>query len=424
MSIFNTISRLRGNIFGGGQSINAINYGGGTSMGRESAIELAQSSPTARLNKDPLGFSSLSYPRDLINDVTNGHYILFYVNRQNNTRFPYTRADNGLSIKGQTITMEKKVANQDIIDGVDPGLARAAGIKPKYEYHEVIEGGGAVQYSGPQESEAAYKRNVGHINTSDVSTLYKEKTRMRTGLSATGMMENNTVRITDSVAIYLPPNVQDNYTTTYNATETGLLGFLAASGGKALDAYKGNNFKEFVSILSGTVGGALEEVLKNIGSSIAETITSAEGGYELANKVFGRSTNPYLEVLFGGPELRTFTYNFTFAPRNIEERDEVQKIIELFRFEQAPELRSNNSMFFGLPSEFDIHYMYQPFDGTQAHENPYYNKIATCVLQSVNVDYTPGAVHSHSDGSPVQIKMSLNFLETEMITKDHVKAGY
>ena len=46
----------------------------------------------------------------------------------------------------------------------------------------------------------------------------------------------------------------------------------------------------------------------------------AEGGYELVNKVFGRSTNPYMEVLFGGPELRTFTYNFTFAPRNFEEQ--------------------------------------------------------------------------------------------------------
>ena len=49
----------------------------------------------------------------------------------------------------------------------------------------------------------------------------------------------------------------------------------------------------------------------------------------------------------------------------------------------------------GLPAEFDIHYMYQHEDGRQASENDYYNKIATCVLQSVNVDYTPGGVNSH-----------------------------
>jgi hypothetical protein len=68
--------------------------------------------------------------------------------------------------------------------------------------------------------------------------------------------------------------------------------------------------------------------------------------------------------------------------------------------------------------------MYQPSNGTSAYENPFYNKVATCVLQSVNVDYTPGAVNSHQNGAPVVIKMGLNFLETEMITKDHVIEGY
>ena len=103
---------------------------------------------------------------------------------------------------------------------------------------------------------------------------------------------------------------------------------------------------------------------------------------------------------------------------------EVQKIIHTFRFYQAPELRSNQSMYMGLPAEFDIHYMYQPENGDEARENPYYNKIATCVLQSCNVDYTPNGVRSHADGSPVTIKMTLEFLETEMITKDHIEAGY
>ena len=83
----------------------------------------------------------------------------------------------------------------------------------------------------------------------------------------------------------------------------------------------------------------------------------------------------------------------------------------------------------GLPAEFDIHYMYMHEDGKVTAESPtgentFYNKIATCVLTNVSVDYTPGAVHSHADGSPVQIKMSLNFLETQMITKDFVEAGY
>ena len=191
-----------------------------------------------------------------------------------------------------------------------------------------------------------------------------------------------------------------------------------------INAYNNNDFDRVAETLLDTSVGVLEDIAKRAGLSLLEVMSSAEGGYELANKVFGRSTNPYMEVLFNGPELRTFNYNFTFAPRNAAEQAEVKKIIHLFRFHQAPELLSDHSLFMTLPSEFDIHYMYQDEDGSRANENPFYNKIATCVLQSVKVDYTPGAVQSHSDGSPVQIKMSLEFLETEMITKKHIEAGY
>ena len=61
-----------------------------------------------------------------------------------------------------------------------------------------------------------------------------------------------------------------------------------------------------------------------------------------------------MEVFFQAPQLRTFQYNFTFSPRNEDERDDVQKIIRMFRFHMAPELRSGQNMFMTLPSEFDI----------------------------------------------------------------------
>ena len=89
----------------------------------------------------------------------------------------------------------------------------------------------------------------------------------------------------------------------------------------------------------------------------------------------------------------------------------------------APELQGGQSRFLTLPSEFDIHYMYQAKDGTNS-ENDYYNKIATCVLENVAVDYTPGAVRSFADGSPTQITMTLVFKETEALTKDKINAGY
>ena len=59
---------------------------------------------------------------------------------------------------------------------------------------------------------------------------------------------------------------------------------------------------------------------------------------------------------------------------------------------------------------------------TTAKENSFYNKIATCVLTNVDVNYTPnGEVQSFGDGAPTQIAMSLSFKETEMMTKQHVE---
>jgi len=413
MSIFNTINNLKTNIFGGGDS-----GGVAESLSRQTAIELAQESPTSKLDKNPLAFSTLSYPKDLINDATNGHYMLFYINRQNRSRFGYTDAATGVQY-GESFTTGGVVTKKTIVDGV-PQLGIPSTVKYEKRFEEVTTGGGAIEGQDTRFGGNMEQANRGNVY-GDVQTLRKGKTKMRTGLSK---FHNPTTRITDSVSIYLPPNVQDSFSTKYSGAETGLIGFVAASGGSFMDAYKNDDFMRTAEILMDTAKGLGGQIAMNAGLSIAEMLTSSEGGVGLANKIFGQTTNPYMEVLFQGVDLRTFTYSFTFAPRNSPEQEEVKAIIKLFRFHQAPELRNNESIFMGLPSEFDIHYMYQHEDGGEAKENQFYNKISTCVLQNCDVDYTPGGVKSHADGSPVQIKMTLTFLETEMITKDHIEAGY
>tara|TARA_R110002073_G_scaffold6313_1_gene37498 strand:+ start:29 stop:301 length:273 start_codon:yes stop_codon:yes gene_type:complete len=89
----------------------------------------------------------------------------------------------------------------------------------------------------------------------------------------------------------------------------------------------------------------------------------------------------------------------------------------------APEMQKANSRYLTLPSEFDIHYMFKGPNG-QGLENDYFNRIATCVLVSVDVNYTPNGVRSFEDGSPTQIQMGLTFRETEILTKEKINQGY
>jgi hypothetical protein len=407
-----TISTLKNNIFGGSNS-RATNYGGGAVLPRKAAMGINDAStPLAKMMaaNDPLGFSSHQYPLDVVNDKQAGHYMLFYVNVQNTTKYNYQGTsvsgrpgDNGVSVGGQIISVK-----QDL----DVARTTSEGVAVYGEQYEQIESGSTARVPYKQ------RGKFSQIN-SDVKQLRKQSRTRRTGLAT---QFNPTTRITDSVAIYLPANVQDNYGVTYTNAETGLLGALAAGGFAAGRDFGANDFEGVARAILRGGTNVVEELLMRAGMSVAETLTSAEGGYELANKIFQRAANPYMEVLFQSLPMRTFTYNFTFAPRNAKEQDQVRDIIKLFRFHMAPELRGAQNRFFTLPSEFDIHYMYH--DGDTTKENDFYHKIATCVLTNCNTDYTPGGVYSHADGSPVKITMALTFTETEMITKEHIADGF
>ena len=266
-------------------------------------------------------------------------------------------------------------------------------------------GGGGTQYNVKKEGPAGQYTTVERA----------ENNKRKKGVSSAF---NNTRRITDSVALYLPGGVQDTTTANYNDSKTGIAGFLVATGAVAVG---GDAKKISESLVAGTEGILKDSAARAIG--LVAELGGAEGAEQLVKKAFGEADNPYMEVLFDSMSLRTFTYNFNFAPKSEQEADEVQKIIQLFRFHMAPELRPNVNRYVGLPSQFDIHYMFLSKDGV-ASENNYYNKIATCVLQDCKVNYTPNGVKSFEDGGPTQTTMTLTFKEIELLTKDKIAQGF
>ena len=94
-------------------NILASNVFGGTDISvslRKSPIELKDNSPLATLEGDPYAFSSISYPRDVTYDMQNGHYMLFYINVQNKTRYIMNPVEEGSKI-GETIFSESAEGN-------------------------------------------------------------------------------------------------------------------------------------------------------------------------------------------------------------------------------------------------------------------------------------------------------------------------
>ena len=377
-NVFAALNKLKTNIFGGP---------GNTGFTKPPATTVQdidlQESPLGKVNRDPLSVSTLSYPMDVQQNFQNGHYMLFYVNVQDKTKYTYAP------------TKSTKISDYATIKGESNNEAR---------YQKLND----------------IKKGVSKENK-DVSAFLRQgkagKSDTKKGVSA---LFNNTRRISDSIALYLPPNVEDNTTAGYNDFRTGIAGYLATAG---VNMSQMTDAETLAKSLVASSGQLLDKAAKKAVSELAEVALGSEGSEQLINKAFGQADNPYMEVLFDAMALRTFTYNFNFAPKNEQEAYEVQKIIQVFRFHMSPELRGGQSRFLGLPSQFDIHYMFLSKDGV-ASENNYYNRIATCVLQNCAVNYTPTGVKSFEDGGPTTTTMTLTFKETELLTKDLIAQGY
>jgi len=390
-NLFKALNKLKSNVFGGK---------GNTGVTKPPASQVQdidlQPSPTGLLNIDPLAFSTLSYPMDVQNNFQNGHYMLFYVNVQNKTKYEYPNGDmravHNKALKGAN---DKEVRYQKL-------KAIRAG-KPV---------GDRVARDGTTLPETEVNIYDEVALTGNTDSVKRDK---KLGVSS---LFNNTRRISDSVSMYLPASVESSTSASYTDSATGIAGFLVASGFNA----KGGDASAITKSLVASLEGVGKDMTFKAIGAVGE-LFGAEGADKLAKKSFGEADNPYMEVLFDAMQLRTFTYNFKFAPRNQQEAYEVQKIIQLFRFHMAPELRPGVNRYLGLPSQFDIHYMFLSKDGA-ASENNYYNRIATCVLQDCKVNYTPNGVKSFEDGGPTQTTMALTFKETELLTKDRIAEGF
>jgi hypothetical protein len=202
---------------------------------------------------------------------------------------------------------------------------------------------------------------------------------------------NKTKRLKTAIAIHVPNEVQVGYKATYGEEELG------AIFGAAAEAATGPN----------TVGSAAMQgaVAKGLELSPARAALSS---------LYKAAANPRKEQLFKSMEFRRFSFNYQFAPRSPEEAANVKRIINMFKFHMHPEFQNGvNKMLYLFPSEFDIVYYF----GDKEH--PHLNRISTCVLTDLNVNYSPnGQFATFKDGFPSQINVQMQFLELETLTKE------
>ncbi len=227
----------------------------------------------------------------------------------------------------------------------------------------------------------------------------------------------------ESIALYIPDTVNVTYGAAYDDLSlTDSLGkayFLAQAGTSMADLFRENGDKGFEQLANKV--GSDPFVRSAVANAIGNKLGMNNLG-DLATRAIGQAMNPQLQVLFKGVGFRSFQFDFTFTPYSKEETETVKKIIKAFKFAAAPKINKtayfSQGLFMEVPYPFRIQFFYKGQENTNVH------KIGQCVLENMNVDYGPNGWSTFNDGSPVQIKMTLQFKETIIVDKNKINEGF
>ena len=322
----------------------------------------------------------LTYPINVDSDPQQGHYIMFMINERIPGKVAKNKNAKGLSEAQKKVIAEQNVALEDSEDW-EPNIEDL----PK----------GGVGSAG------------GKLNRSIV------------------MEKLPTQRLKTTIALYMPPSVSVTYNVKYGDQE---IGALAMAGSAAIDAFKGagdGTATKLKAALQAATGDAAKEGLTNMLNASIDTI--APGAQALSQLASGSVVTPRMEMMFEGVGRRNFQYTFAFLPKSVQEAKLVEDIIYHFKFYAMPKYSNPTTRReMDIPGTFDIQYMYR------GSENNFLNKVSTCFLTNVSVEYGADRFTAYEPTSgkrgggapPQKSKLTLDFTELEVLSQDHIAQGF
>ena len=216
----------------------------------------------------------------------------------------------------------------------------------------------------------------------------------------------DTADIIETVILAVPGGIQDQNIANWNSETINPL--QKAAAGIASGAIDGKAQGE--SISSQLVGRK-----DDIKTAIAGYFTGqATGiGQQALQRGAGVVLNPNMELLFNGPSVRQFSFNFLLAPRSESEQQQVVNIIRFFKQGMSP-IKSQSNLFLKTPNTFRLRYIHRQSGDDSEHK--FLSKFKECALTSTGVNYTPNNNYAtFPDGGMVAYQLTLSFQELEPI---------
>jgi len=337
---------------------------------------------------------NLSYPLNVEGDEQQGHYIMFMINE----------------------TTPGKVATT--------GAAGAAALGQQLD---------------PEQQEAFIDSNLNKGAGKSQSTMSGAPSK-----SGLWMKRPGTSRMAKAITLYMPPSVKVSYKSNYKDDEISArasaigntIGSVVdtISGGKALSSLA--TWKK-AGMTAGEGAGAVAAFAAKASADLF-----APGASTLAQLSAGSILGSKMELMFTDVGRRNFSFTFNFIPKSEKEAQMVYKIVQTFKEHMLPEYLTEFKAFetsiplgqgrvMKIPDTFDIMYFYHN------NENPFLNRISTCYLSSMDVDYggdkyvtyeptilNMDGLGDQSGPPPQRTSITLSFSEIETITRERAKQGF
>ena len=332
-----------------GQAVSLANQGFKKAMGNlrgvvGSSLNRGQptNNPALKARLDPKAFT---FPLDVTNADqglgNHGHYILFFINEQQNAKIKFGKKQ--ASSRGFSDTL-KATSQHGIASEVRTFVDNVAGggtfqtVTNKLGLDNLVEGLSSSQsFTSAVAGSDEFKR--GSVISESENTAIVDRPP--------------TTRLDTAIALYMPPTVSVTYTANYTDTEIG-------EGAVAAQEFIGaDSFKSGVGIaMSDETNKAVVEALKKAALGTVGAVPGMQGTRELFEMNQGFIMTNRMELAFKGLPKRGFQYTFKMIPKSEKEANEVRNIVNAFKINMLPEMVDSSTKRLRVPNTFDIKYMY------------------------------------------------------------------
>ena len=308
-----------------------------------------------------------------------------------------------------------EVFTRDVVEHIEAGQAR---LKGKVAAERLA--ASRLSHQGILNGHYQYPSKLG-MGDGDLINWMKFQAFQISG----GFKDTKTVQFNNTgmgfAALPIPAGIQASYDQSWNQSTVGAM---QQMGARLIELIPGGG-RGITNYLTGQGTGGSSSTFSE---RVEDQFSSASAGQELI--AAGLKTTGLAETMqfsmgvrvldqvmmsYGGPAFRNFSYSFALKPLNSSDSQVIDNIVRFFKLASAPlRMSTQFTRLYDLPSVFKITF-HNGWD-----ENPNLPRIGHCALTNVGVSYGGDkfTTFDQTQGAPVQVDLTLQFKEMELLDRD------